>query len=98
MDRQDEAMAVTDQMDLRPEPAARAAQGMVGRLLHPRPPAPTQLTRLGRPFLLAPAAALLARITEPSTHQRSWSISPLSSNSSSSEVTMWTQVPSRRQP
>jgi hypothetical protein len=48
--------------------------------------------------LLAPAAALLARITEPSMHQRSWSISPPSSNSSSSEVTMRIQVPSRRQP
>jgi hypothetical protein len=48
--------------------------------------------------LRAPAAAVLARITEPSTHQRSWSIAPLSSSSFNSEVTMRTQVPSRRQP
>ena len=44
----------------------------------------------------APAAARLARMTEPSIHQRSWSIWPWSSSSSSSEVTIRTQVPSAR--
>ena len=47
-------------------------------------------------FFFAPAAARLARMTEPSIHQRSWSIWPWSSSSSSSEVTIRTQVPSAR--
>ena len=97
VDRHDEATAVADQVDLRPEPAARTPQGMVRGLLHLRPVASTQLTRVVRPFLPAPAAALLALTIVPSTHQRSWSSRPLSSNSSSSEVTMRTQVLSRRQ-
>src|SRR3954469_16363766 len=56
VDRHDEAAAVADQVDLRPEPAARTPQGMVWRLLHKRPLAPTQPTRVARPFLPAPTA------------------------------------------
>jgi hypothetical protein len=84
-------------VDLRPEPAARTSQGMVQWLVQKRPLAPTRSTRVTRPFLPAPAAALLALTTVPSTHHRSWLSRPLSSNSSSNEVTMRTQVPSRRQ-
>ena len=61
--RERKAVAVSDQMDLGPKPAARASQRVVGGLV-------------GSPFFPAPAAARLARIEVPSTHQRSQSMRP----------------------
>src|SRR6185437_15297553 len=49
VDRHDEAAAVADQVDLRPEPAPRTPQGMVRGLLHLRPVASTQPTQFVRP-------------------------------------------------
>ncbi len=45
MDRDDETVAVADQMDLRAKPASGASQRMVRRLLHLRRPWPAQLRR-----------------------------------------------------
>ena len=71
MDCDDETVAVTDQMDLRAKPAPGTSQRMVRRLLHLRRLWPAQLLGAARVFFFAPAAALLARMTEPSIHQRS---------------------------
>jgi hypothetical protein len=66
---QRDAVAVDDQVQLGAEAAARAAQGMVGRLVgNLFPPA-------GR----APAAERLARMQAASTHQRPRSMRPRSS-------------------
>ena len=70
MDCDDETVAVTDQMDLRAKPAPGTSQRMVRRLLHLRRLWPAQFWGL-LAFFFAPAAALLARMTEPSIHQRS---------------------------
>jgi hypothetical protein len=65
--RQRQAAAVTDQVDLRPEAAARAAQRVVRRL------ARRQIF-----FFAAPAAAREARAWVPSMQNSSGSISPSS--------------------
>ncbi len=59
--------AVSNQVQLAAESASRAAQSVVFGLLF-------------APFLPPPAAARLARIDEPSTHQRSQSIFPSASS------------------
>src|SRR3954451_23779771 len=64
----DHAAAVADEMGLGPEAASGAARRMVRRLLHPDLGPPAQP--------IVPAAARLARMTEPSMHHRSGSIRP----------------------
>jgi len=93
----DETVFVINQVDLGAKTASRTPHRMVKRLLGLRLLTSSQPPRTA-PFFPPPAAALLARMTEPSMHHRSWSSWPLSSSSSKSEVTMRTQVPSRRHP
>jgi hypothetical protein len=78
--REGDALGVDDPIQLGPEAAARAAQGVVGRLA----------LRLSPP---APAAARLARIEVPSIHQRSKSIRPGASSRNRSRSRMRSIVP-----
>ena len=95
MDGDYETVAVTDQMDLRAKPAPGTSHAWSDGSCICAVFGPPNCGRL-LGFFFAPAAARLARMTEPSIHQRSWSIWPWSSSSSSSEVTIRTQVPSAR--
>ena len=76
--------AVSNQVQLAAESASRAAQSMVFGLFF-------------APFLPPPAAARLARIDEPSTHQRSQSIFPSVSSRIWSRSRIRSNRPSRRQ-
>ena len=79
-----QASAVSNQVQLAAESASRAAQSVVFRLLF-------------APFLPPPAAARLARIDEPSTHQRSQSIFPSASSRIWSRSRIRSNRPSRCQ-
>ena len=77
------ASAVSNQVQLAAESASRAAQTVV-------------LGLLAAPFLPPPAAARLARIEDPSTHQRSQSILPSASRRICNRSRTWSKNPSRR--
>jgi len=79
-----QASAVSNQVQLAAESASRAAQSVVFGLLV-------------APFLPPPAAARLARIAEPSTHQRSQSILPSASSRIWSRSRIASNKPSRCQ-
>jgi hypothetical protein len=82
--REGDSATVSNQVDFAPESAARATQCVVFRLF-------------GAPFLPAPAAALDARIELPSTHHKSQSMYPSSSNRIWSASRIRSNTPSRRQ-
>src|SRR5882672_8254630 len=67
VDAKGNGAAVTNQVDLGPEPASRATQRVIRGFV-------------GIPFFAAPEAARVARILVPSMHQRSQSMRPSRSN------------------
>lgn len=67
VDSERNGSAVTNQVDLGPEPASRATQRVIRGFV-------------GIPFFAAPAAARVARMLVPSMHHRSQSIRPSRSN------------------
>ena len=84
VDREGKAVAVSDQVELAPESAARATQRVVEGFL-------------GAPFFPAPAAEREARTIVPSTHQRSQSIAPSASSRTCSASRIRSYTPRRRQ-
>ena len=70
MDCDDETVAVTDQMDLRAKPARERPNAWSDGSCICAVFGPPNCWGL-LAFFFAPAAALLARMTEPSIHQRS---------------------------
>ena len=77
-------MAVSDQVELAPESAARATQRVVGGFVI-------------APFFPAPAAEREARTTVPSTHHKSQSMWPSASSRTCSACRMRSQTLRRRQ-
>lgn len=84
VDGEGKAVAVSDQVELAPESAARAAQRVVDGFV-------------GAPFFPAPAAERDARTIVPSTHQRSQSIWPSASRRTCSASRIRAYTPRRRQ-
>lgn len=82
--REGDSTTVSNKVDFAPESAARATQCVVFGLF-------------GVPFFPAPAAAFEARTELPSTHQRSQSMYPLSSNRIWSASRIRSMTPFRRQ-
>ena len=84
VDREGKAVAVSDQVELAPESAARAPQCVVVGLER-------------APFFPAPAADFEARTELPSTHQRSQSMYPSASSRICRTSRMRSNTPARRQ-
>jgi hypothetical protein len=84
VDREGYSVTFSNQVDLAPESAARAAQSVVVGLT-------------GAPLFPAPAAAFEARTDVPSTHQRSQSIWPSASSRICRAFSTRSNTPSRRE-
>ena len=84
MRREGKAVAVSDQVELAPESAARATQCVVDGLF-------------SAPFFPPPAAEREARTIVPSTHHKSQSIWPFASSRSCRASRIRTNTPRRRQ-
>ena len=83
MDREGKSVTVSDQVELAPESAARAAQCVVGGFV-------------GAPFFPAPAAERDARTIVPSTHHRSQSMCPSASSRTCNAANTRSYTPDRR--
>ena len=86
LDRERQSRTVSNQVELAPESAARAAQCMICGLF--RVAVET--------FLEAPAAARLARIELPSMHHKSQSMEPLASSRTCNASRIRSNTPSSR--